>query len=198
MYCSLTGDYPCQCPPSDKYRSAIGQALKVDLRASIRKVFSEHANYTHFLIIESLPMLQPNAEVVTNRLLRNPTDIAQRIEPLVGPDKADLIEQLFTDHLKLAASALTPLRDNLPDELDEAVEKFYAQGDILAEGLYLLNPDFLNLDKVKELIHEHNEFVVKLASLRQATQYEDYIETYDEYTKHMMMIAEVLHQALTN
>jgi hypothetical protein len=197
MYCPTTGEYGCSCLVNpDQYQSELGNALKVDLKASLRKVFSEHSDYTHFLIVESLPVLQASVSAVTTRLLRNPIDIANRIEPLVGPDKAELVAQLFTDHLKLAAAALKPVREGHKKATQEAVEKLYQQGDVLAEGLYLLNPKKLDLETVTRMIHEHNEFVVELATLRQTKQYEEYIMTYDEYTKHMLMIADALYQAL--
>jgi len=170
----------------------------VDMKSALRKVFTDHAVYTNWLIVESLPVFQPNAEFVTLRLLENPADIANLIAPVVGLDMAKPIEEQFTEHLKLAAAALAPVRDENSAETKEAVEDFYDQGDVLSAAISALNPQKLPLQTVTDLIHTHNQHVVHLATLRQKQEYGQYIRDYDEYYKQMMFISDTLYSALSS
>jgi len=170
----------------------------VDVKSALRKVFTDHVVYTSWLIVESLPVLQPNAEYVTLRLLENPKDIADLISPIVGPKMALPVQEQFTEHLKLAATALTPVRDGDSVGTEGAVKDFYDQGDVLSMAISDLNPEKLPLETVTKLIHEHNQHVVNLATLRQRQNYGQYIRDYDDYYKHMMGISDTLYFALAS
>lgn len=194
MACKITGESPCRCG----HGRAKGMVLVSyeDLKAAMRKVWSEHSWYTVLTIFESVPVEQPDANIVITRLLRNPTDIKNLIQPFVGEAKATSVETVVANHLKLAAAALGALRSRNQVNITTAVNEFYAQGDLFASALHDLNPVKLPLDTTKAMIHQHNEYVVKIASARQGSKFEEEISTIDPYQKHMMMLADVITDAL--
>jgi len=196
MFCPVTGDYPCQC--KDKLAvTEIGAALLTDMKAVLRKLFSDHVNYTSLVVRSSVPQELPEAAADVKRLLKNPIDIANLLVNVVGAPLATEIKDAFTQHLILANSALKPVREGNTAGVQRAVAQFYEQGNTLADSLSKLNPSKLPQDYVLKLIREHNEFVVKLATLRQQRKYEEYNETFDKYYKHMLALADAVAESLT-
>jgi len=193
--CPITGGKVCHCPGKTP-TTIMGAALLIDMKSALRKVFTDHAVYTSTLISESLPILQPPAEAVTERLLKNPQDIADLIEPIVGSSKANAVKEQFSQHLLLAAGAVTEVREGNEETVANAVNNFYEQGDKLARALYELNTNKLNSNTVKKLIREHNEHVVQLATLRKSQEDHEYYAHYDIYYAHMLGISDALHGAL--
>lgn len=195
--CPITGKYPCKCP-NKRSATPTGSSLLIDLKAVLRKVFTDHAVYTSWLIVESLPINQPNAGFVTERLLQNPADIRTVLEPIIGSTGGAAVEDLFANHLKLAAAALGPVRSGDTSGTQKAVEAFYAQGDQVGLALHNLNPAKLSLEYAVSMMKQHNEYVVKLATLRQQQSYQEYIKTFDEYYKHMLIFSDMVYETLTS
>jgi hypothetical protein len=152
--------------------------------------------YTSWLITESLPILQPDNTAIATRLMKNPVDIGNLLDPVIGREEASSVRDLFTEHLELAAGALEPVRNNTTNLVNIAVHKLYSQGDRVGEALHNLNPNKLIKDYAIDMMRQHNEFVVKLAQLRANNEYVEYIETFDEYYKHMLMFSDMIYEAL--
>jgi hypothetical protein len=194
-FCPVTGDYPCKCDTKLAV-TPMGTALMTDVKAALRKLFDDHVDYTNLVIMESVPMLNPYAKDFIGRLLKNPTDIANLLVQIKGVPLAAEIKEAFTEHLKLAAATLEPVR-NGNGVATEAVKKFKNQGNILAGALSKINPVKLPLTFSLQLVNEHNDFVVKLVTLRATKKPREFIETLDMYRKHAMMWADAIYEALT-
>lgn len=197
MPCPVTGAAVCHCPHRNPNLTAMGSAIMVDARAALRNVFNDHTWYTSALIVASVPVLQPDADAIRNRLLRNPKDIYDLLAPIVGVQSASVIRDLFTEHLVVANGLLEPVRNQAPpDAINAGVEQFYAQGNRLAQALCQLNPQKLHYPEVAGLISKHNQSVVQLALLRNELRFDEYVVTLDDYVKHMLHVADVLYGAL--
>ncbi len=194
--CPITGETPCKCPHKLS-QTPIGNALLADLKSSLRKVFSDHAWYTSWLIVESVPVLQPDNQIVAKRLLKNSDDIANLLSYIIGQHRAQEIGLLFRNHLLLAVAALEPVRNGQTQLVNEAVQKFYAQGDLVGTGLHNLNQHKLSEPYAIRMMRQHNEYVVQLATLRQKRDYENYVKTFDEYYKHMLQFSDMVYETLT-
>jgi len=195
--CPITGGKDCHCPKKPNM-TPIGAAMLVDMKSALRKVFTDHANYTSVFISESLPTLHEPSAAVTERLLRNPQDIADLISPVVGAEKANHVKDQFTQHLLLAAGAVAEVREGDEDTIADAVNNFITQGNDVAVALYELNPNKLDLTTLQRLINEHNNHVVELATLRKTGQNYEYYAEYDVYYAHMLAISDALYAALAS
>ena len=194
--CAVTGDVHCHCDQVPL--TALGRAMLLDSRATVRNLFVQHGIYTSWLITESLPILDPNADVVTavtNRLLRNATDIAEFLEPIVGT-LGRAVGDAFLTHLKLAAATLEPARNGDEVVLARAVNAFYMQGTELAQRLSDLNPLKFSLVCAQTVVDKHNQFVVKLTALRAAGD-SAYVDTFDAYHAHIITFASMVYETLT-
>ena len=192
--CVITGVKKCRCVTTSAKRVINSE----DYRVALRRVFSDHSWYTSSVISESLPLLQPNAEFVTKRVLENPAQIKQVLLPLTSSAIADNFEKAVAEHLKLAAATLEPARNGDTARLTEAVNKFYAQGDDFGRAIYSLNMNGITEEAANATVREHNEFVVKLVTLRKEQNYEEYIRVLDVYNTHMMMMADTIYDLLKN
>jgi hypothetical protein len=61
-YCKITGEYPCKC----KHGASKVIVDYDDVKLALRKLFTEHAWYTVLVINESVPVKQPDAEVLVS------------------------------------------------------------------------------------------------------------------------------------
>lgn len=195
-FCPLTGEKLCDC--KDKLAvSPLGSALMLDMKSALRKVFTDHVNYTSWLIIISLPIKQDSASQVAERLLRNPKDLSNLLLPIIGQDLASQVESGFKNHLLIAASLLDMVR-NKDKNLESSIQKFYNQGDQVAAVLVKINQTKLSYLHAKNMMRQHNEYVVSLASLQGKFAYKGYIKTYDAYYKHILMFSDMIYETLTH
>ena len=191
-YCKVTGDPICKCKRTE------GKVIVNfnDFKTAMRRVFTDHANYTSLLIMASVPVLQPDAGEIATRLLENPMHIRVLLEPFKGPIVGAQIEQVFTEHLKLAAAALEPARMNRKRELQSDVNALLEQGKQVGMLLSSINPLKFSPENAINEFTTHNEYVVKLVTLRSQKKYKEYIDTYDMYFNHMMELSDLITIAL--
>lgn len=194
--CPITGGRRCLCPQEPAV-SNVGRALLTDMRSAVRNVMMEHSMYTFLAITHHLPEVQPGAaEVIVERLMRNPRDIAQLIVPIVGPELASSVERVIRTHLELAAATFEPLRRVSTVQINAAVDRFMEQGEEFATALHALNIRKIPLDIARNLVKQHNTFVVQLASLRSQGNHERYVALFDDYIGHTQRFADALYEGL--
>lgn len=194
--CPRTGASFCHCKEK-LARTSKGAALLVDLKCALRRVFGEHTMYTSNLIVASLPTKNEGyAAAVATRLLQNPADIAKLLHPVLETEYADNIEAAFTEHLKLAAACLDPVRDHNKKQTEAAVKALLEQGNDVADLLSALNPRNIPDTVAREEFRQHNMFVVELANLREKEEYEEYVVVLDAYRAHMDGLSDLIYAAL--
>lgn len=76
--------------------------LRQQLLNTLHRLWFEHVMWTRFFLISTAFDL-PDLDLVTKRLLRNPTDFAAVLKTFYPGTKVDQFEQLFTEHLLIAA-----------------------------------------------------------------------------------------------
>jgi len=167
-----------------------------DFKANLRQVFTDHGVFTSQLIISSVPIVQPDSDSFKNKLLQNPTDIRVAIEPFVGVETALAVQNLFTEHLVLAATALEPVRNGDSVAIAAAVNNLLEQGDKVGAALGSVNPAKLSPQDAIDNMRTHNTFVAKLATLRQEGQYDEYVRVYTEYFNHLMGLSDAVAGAM--
>lgn len=183
--CPCTGATQCRCPVPD-----------AGLQSALWSTLDDHTLYTSWLITASLPNPQPDATEIATRLLENPSDIRAVIEPIVGTELADEIEDAFAEHLKLAAETLPPVQAGDTTAINSAVATLYRQGDTVANFVSQINPSLLPFEMVSKEFRTHNEYVVELATLRNSRRYTDYIKVFDSYRQHMKRLSDAIYRGL--
>lgn len=195
--CPITGENHCHCkfkiepiePPSTK--------------DTFRKLFTDHANYTHLYIINEVYQL-PTLKVITERLLQNQVDIGDAIEPIVGNKKAKEVTKLLKEHILAASNATKKAIINnelktveSKKELDIAIKKLFINSDEVSVALSNINPSILPYKEVAKHFREHNEMVIKLVTLYITNKTADIVSEYDCYYTHILGFSDMLSQIAT-
>ena len=163
------------------------------MKQQLRKLFTEHAVYTKMYITSALHTL-PDLEVLTNRLLRNQSDIGDFVKPIIGSNNGNKLTSLLKEHILAAAGAVNAVKTKTG--IDEAVKKVFANSEQVSKFLNSLNPSKLPLSEVHQMFDQHNKYVIQMTQLHNSGSYKEEIETYDKYYEHMLMFSDALYEAL--
>lgn len=188
-YCPVTGEANCKCAPTSQKVSP----LKIDLKASLRKLFTDHAVYTAF-VLKSIVDDKPDAYVFLSRLVQNQKDIGDQLKPLVGNKNGSAITVALTEHIRLAGETITSATRGEP--LKNKVAELYNQGDQIAKFLSSLNSAKLPLKEVTKMFRAHNKFVVDMTVARIKKEYHKEQVLYDAYYNEILMMSDAIFEAV--
>lgn len=179
--CSITGEALCKC----KYK--MDPVRLPTVRETMRKLFTDHANYTHLYIMAEvfdLPTLTP----VTERLLRNQEDIGLAFEPIVGEENSKKISALLREHILAASNVIKTAKKR--ESLEEPVGKLFQNSSEVSHLLSSLTK--IPFEHMKKHFDEHNKYVIDLTTLYLEEKYELITKEYDCYYNHMLMFSDML------
>jgi hypothetical protein len=118
-----------------------------------RKLWEDHITWTRVVIMAILDKLA-GANAYIDRLLQNPGDMADALAPYYG-NAAEVLGDLITDHLVIAAELLVAARDGNTGAFNDAKARWYANADQIAVQMNLMNPRFWPLDETRQMWREH-------------------------------------------
>src|SRR5690606_38986588 len=111
----------------------------VKLMNDHRSLWEEHVAWTRMAII-SLTFNLPDVDFVIARLLKNATDMGNKIRPLYGDVAADKYAALIKEHLLIAADLVKAAIVGDNTAATNAERKWYANADEIAVFLNSINP----------------------------------------------------------
>lgn len=191
--CPISGEDNCTCISAAV--TVQGKLMMMDVKACLRKLFTDHVVYTNWLILVSDD--PEKAKEISARLLKNPTDFKNLLSPIIGKFISTNFEQLLSEHLKLAASLIPLLKEDSCQLLEKTIHQFYANGSEFARLLSTIDSAKLTFEYAKITFDTHLNFVLKLAVLHHRKKWDEYVKTYDLYYKHMLMFSDVVYESLT-
>ncbi len=181
------------CIPSSNhtaYSDMCFTKTQVDLINKIRELWEEHIAWTRMTII-SMASDAPDTELVTNRLLRNPSDFAALLRPLYGNNTASRFESLFKSHLVIAAQLVNAAKSGDSRAAADAERRWYENADEIAAFLASINP-YWSKEEWKTMMHEHLSLTKSEAVNRLQGNYANDIMIYDEIQKQAMEMADIM------
>lgn len=190
--CPRTGDAHCKCVSND----GLIIVNESDFRVALRKVWTDHAEYTSSVIVSNLPVLQNDANDWINRVLATSEQMKELLIPYLGTLYAKELAAALTEHLKLAAAALVAVRNGDTRAINNAVGHFYKQGELVGALLGSIKSEVLSVEKATSEFEKHNRFVVQLATLRKQNNTKEYIKVKDMYLSHMMDLSDMMTAAI--
>jgi hypothetical protein len=167
---------------------------KIDRQAfhdAMRKLWEDHITWTRLVIIgvfEDLPDLDPTVQ----RLLQNQVDIGDAIKPFYGEEAGEQLTALLTDHILIAAEILQAAKNGDTAALDDAIERWYANADDIAEFLNAANPKHWPLEEMKAMMKEHLDLTLEEAVAYLEGDYEGSIAAYDKVHLQALEMADTL------
>ncbi len=189
-YCGVTGEVNCKCD----HKSGHKTAMQVDLKATMRILWTAHAVYTKF-VINGLVDGSGDVDVNAARVLQNQKDIGDQLKPIIGEGNGVELTRLLQTHIKLAKTVATDAVNN-SSQLNNDINKFLNNGDEISEFLERLNPKKLPFDAVSEMFLHHNQQVIDMTTLRIKGQHKEEQRLYDAYFNHMMEMSDAITDAV--
>ena len=157
---------------------------------TFRKLWQQHVMWTRSFIISTAENLE-DLDLVTKRLLRNPSDFADVLKMFYGSQKADQFKVLFEQHLLIAADLVNNAKAGNVEGADEARKKWYANADEIAEFLSSINP-YWSKEEWQMLLYDHLKMTGKEATLRLNKQYADDINIFDDIEDEALRMADYM------
>jgi hypothetical protein len=169
----------------------------VSVKESLRKLFTDHAVYTEFVIRTFLSGgAKGDVDALSGRLLENQTEIGNFLIPLIGMDAGHLVTKLLKEHILQAVAVLKALKGGNKKRLDAEIEKLFQNSAEVSKALSSLSSR-LPYDIVKREFDHHNQMVIELAVLHHEGKYADEVKKFDAYYNHMLSFSDLLFYGLS-
>lgn len=155
-----------------------------------RKLWQEHVMWTRSFIISTAAELG-DLDLVTERLMQNPGDMAGVIRPFYGDETADIFQKLFTEHLSIAGELVHAAKEGDSTKAAALEQKWYDNADEIASFLAKINPHW-NRWLWQSLLHDHLKMTKQEALHRLAGEYAEDIRIYDSIEKEALQMADYM------
>lgn len=166
--------------------SSKGQTLSNHMRL----LWEQHVYWTRMLIL-SIAFKLPDAEFVTNRLLRNPKDFEAALRPFYGGDIAAKFAELFTSHLTIAAELVKAASAGNGTAAADAERRWYANADQIAAFLGSFNP-YWSAQEWQKMLYDHLAMTKTEAVDILSQRYADSISTFENIERQAMLMADTM------
>jgi hypothetical protein len=176
------------CPLSEKTEQS--KPTECDLKTGMRKLWEDHITWTRNVIFNIIDNL-PGTTQAVNRLLQNQMDIGNAIKPYYGDAAGNHLTVLLHDHITIAATLLTALKNNDAAGLAAANSQWYVNADSIARFLSSLNPAWPYAD-MKSMMFMHLDLTTAEAVARKNADYAGDVVAYDNVTNEILQMADML------
>lgn len=168
----------------------------VMLNQTLRALWEQHVYWTR-LAVDSIISGGPDVQATVARLLRNPTDFAQALQPYYGPGTAHRFETLLTEHLTIAAELVKALEAGDTQTASNAQSRWYANADEIADFLASINP-YWSEERWRTMLHEHLDLLTSAVAARLGGKYEENIALADPIEQQALGMADEMTQGIAN
>ncbi|MDY0344880.1 MAG: hypothetical protein RBR28_15015 [Lentimicrobium sp.] len=160
-----------------------------EFKAEMRYLWSEHATWTRDVIIGLLDQTA-DANDDLARLLKNQVQIGDAIKPYYGDAAGQALTDLLTEHIVVAGDILIAARSGDTRGMNEAVAKWYQNGDDMAVFLNSANPENWTIEHMKEHMKNHLDLTLAEAVAHLEGRHDDEVEVYDKVFEQLMHMAD--------
>ncbi|MDF2609295.1 MAG: hypothetical protein K0R92_769 [Lachnospiraceae bacterium] len=167
---------------------------QVMLLNEFRELWEQHVMWTRSFIISTVANLE-DLEFVTNRLLKNATDMAAPFRRFYNTEIADQFEELMRQHLLIAADLINAALKGDAEAAAETRIEWYQNADDIAAFLAIINP-YWSQSVWKEMMYDHLSMLEHEVSARIQGRYQEDIAVYDDIQKQALMMADVMSEGI--
>ena len=187
MYCAISGERHCKClNPLPKINAA-----RVDFKATLRKLWTDHAVYTVF-VIKSIIDDDGDTKFLIPRLMQNQTDIGDQLREFISDKQANELTKLLKEHISLAGEVVSLVRNKR--NTTNKVEELYSNANRVGRFLTSLNP--IVLKDASQMFEDHNTMVIEMTLARFKKDFAKEIRVYDNYYNQILMMSDMIYEAV--
>ena len=170
---------PPACPDASKQMGLVND---------MRLAWSQHVYWTRMLLLSIAERLK-DLDAVTQRLMRNPADIAGIFARYYPPNVANAIAQLLTEHLEIGGKLITALRDGNSAQAEALNRQWYANADQMAAAFSSISP-YYNQQDMREMLYRHLDLTKQEVAMRLAGNYPADINAFDAVEEEALTMAD--------
>lgn len=156
----------------------------------IRGLWEQHVFWT-LLFILGVTFELPNANLITDRLLRNPKDFEKILIPVYGQSVAAEFSKLFTSHLSIAAELVKAAKAGNNAAAASAEKLWYENADQIAAFLNDINP-YWSAQEWQKVLYDHLAMTKNAAVYYLTRKYEDSIKEFDNIEQQALAMADMM------
>jgi hypothetical protein len=160
------------------------------LRESMRRLWTEHAVFTHSYIVAS-GAGAPEAVPILNRLMRNQEEIGSALGEFYGKPVAERSTQLLKQHIAQAGDLYKAMRNADTARVKEVHKLWHENADAIADYLALANPHWKR-DDLRAMMSRHLELVTDQVKARIKRDWEADLTAYDAGYGHILAMADAM------
>ncbi|MFT3983077.1 MAG: LysM peptidoglycan-binding domain-containing protein [Lachnospiraceae bacterium] len=160
----------------------------------MRMLWTQHVYWTRMDIISAAFDL-PDEQLVTARLLRNPTDFEAALKPFYGESIAAEFGELLTEHLKIAGELIAAAKAGNSETAADAEQRWYENADRIADFLGSINP-YWSAQEWREMLYDHLAMTKEEAFDILSQNYADSIDTFENIEREALMMADEMTQGI--
>jgi hypothetical protein len=179
----------------DHPSSTLSTAAQVAFHDAMRKLWEDHVTWTRLAIV-TFAAGYPGFDATAARLLENQEDIGDAIKPFYGNEAGDQLTALLRDHILIAVEILHAVRDQNPSAIEDAIARWYANANDIAEFLSAANPQFWPKDALLAAMNMHLDQTLDEAAHELAGEYQRSVGDYEDAHLHILAMADVLSSGI--
>ena len=165
-----------------------------DLINHFRMLWEQHVFWTRLAVMALIHDL-PETELILQRLLRNPMDFANALQPFYGDEIAREFANLLTAHLTIAADLVKAAKAGDNEAVTEADQKWRENAEQIAELLGNINPDW-SVDDWSAMLNEHLDFLSADVSDMLAENYQESVNNFDQIEMQALEMADMMAEGI--
>lgn len=177
-----------EAQPKDKFS-------RLGFHDAMRKLWEDHVTWTRLYIVSAAADL-PDRELVAQRLLQNQVDIGNAVKPFYGEQAGEALTALLTDHILIAVEVVDAAKAGDTARFDDALTRWYANGNDIAAFLNSANPKNWPLADMQAGMKMHLDLTLQEASSRLQGNFEQDIRDYDAVHEHILGLADLLSDGI--
>ena len=171
---------------------------QVDAQAfhdAMRKLWEDHITWTRLAIV-SLSKDLPDTGPTVQRLLQNQDDIGDAIKPFYGDAAGEQLSALLRDHILIAAEIIQAAKAGDSSAQEDAIARWYANADEIAEFLHSANPENWPLEEMKAMMRDHLDLTLQEAVAYLEGRHAASVAAYDQIHLQALDMADMLSEGI--
>lgn len=165
-----------------------------DLTEYFRMLWGQHVFWTWMVVLGIIYNL-PELEASTQRLLRNATDFANALRTFYGDESAETFENLFHEHITIAAELVNAANANDTNQVDSIWQRWVDNANQIAEFLASINPNW-NIEDWSAMLMEHIELLANNVTALLEHNYQAVVEGIDDVQSQAMEMADIMAEGI--
>jgi hypothetical protein len=175
-------------------QAAPQSAKAAELRQAMRKLWSEHVQWTRSYIVAAVAG-SPDADAALARLMRNQEDIGKAIVPFYGQPAGAKLTGLLKQHISIAGEVVAAAKANDKAKLADADKRWHDNAADIATFLSGANPNWPKATLVG-MLNQHLAVTTEEATARIQKKWADDVAAFDKVYDQALMMADALSDGI--